>query len=361
MQLGGHAELHTVNCAHSLHSMIHEAVSTMKRIAHSLAFLCLSGILHGQETMPGLTLKRTIPLPGVTGKFDHFALDRADNRLFASAAGAHAVEIIDLASGKVIDSLSGIGKPHGLAWIAAKKRLFVADGGKGELDIFDGSSLKRIATIALSEDADDMVYDDQTHLLYVGHGGTDAANPARVAVVDTETLKLVAELPVATHPEALEFDARHDRILVNIADSGQIAVIDGKSYEITAMWSLGQSKGNTPLAYDASHDLLLVGCRTPAQILVIDGKGGKVIAKASSDAGADDLFFDPQTRQAFLIAGSGSVDAYSVSMQGELTRLSVTHTAAGAKTGYLDEIGHVLYVGVPGVDGVAAVRVYATK
>ena len=332
----------------------------MKQFACSLVLLCFSGILQGQDTH-ALTLKRTIDLPGVTGKFDHFALDRAGNRLFASAGGVHAVKVIDLVSGKVIESLGGIGKPHGLAWIASKGRLFVADGAKGELDVFEGTPLKRIAAIALSEDADDMVYDDQTHLLYVGHGGTDAAHPARVGVVDTESLKLVAELFVASHPEALEFDPKHDRILVNVADSGQIAVIDGKSHAVTATWSLGPSKGNTPLAYDTAHDLLLVGCRTPAQIVVLDGKDGRVIAKASSDAGADDLFFDATARRAYLIAGLGAIDAYAVSALGELAPVSVTHTATGAKTGLLDEIDHALYVGVPGIDGAAVVRVYETQ
>lgn len=332
----------------------------MKRLACSLALLCLGGILHGQGTH-GLTLKRTITLPGVTGKFDHFALDQAGNRLFASAAGPHAVEVIDLASGKIVDSLGDIGKPHGITWLEQMGRLFVADGVKGELDVFAGSPLKRIATIALSEDADDMVYDGQTKLLYVGHGGTDAANPARVAVVDTATLKLVAELPVATHPEALELDAKHDRILVNIADSGQIVVIDGKTHIITATWPLGHSKGNTPLAYDAAQGLLIVGCRTPAQVLVLDGNGGKEIAKSGSDTGADDLFFDAMARRAYVIAGSGAVDTFSVSPTGQLAPVSVTHTVAGAKTGLLDEQDHTLYVGIPGVGGAAAIRLYESK
>jgi len=332
----------------------------MKRFVCSLALLCLGGILHGQETH-GLTPKRTITLPGVTGKFDHFALDRVGNRLFASAAGPHAVEVIDLASGKIVDSLGSIGKPHGVVWLPETGHLFVADGAKGELDVFAGSPLARIATIALSEDADDMVYDDQTKLLYVGHGGTEAANPARVAVVDTTSLKLIAEIPVATHPEALELDPKHDRILVNIADSGQVVVIDGKTHAITSTWSLSQNKGNTPLAYDAAEGLLIVGCRTPAQVLVLDGEDGKVVAKAGSDAGADDLFFDATARRAYVIAGSGAVDTFSVSAQGQLAPISVTRTVAGAKTGLLDEQGHDLYVGIPGVGGPASIRVYEAR
>jgi hypothetical protein len=332
----------------------------MKRFACGLALLCSCIILHGQPTH-GLTLKRTITLKGVTGKFDHFALDHAGNRLFASAAGPHAVEVIDLASGAIVETLPDIGKPHGVAWVAETGRLFVADGAKGTLDIFAGSPLKPVATIALSEDADDMVYDGKTKLLYVGHGGTDAANPARIAVVDADALKLVAELPVASHPEGLELDAKEDRILANIADSGEIAVIDGGTHTILATWQLGQSKGNTPLAYDSAQGLLLVGCRTPAQMLVIDGKDGKEMARAKSDPGADDLFYDPASHRAYVIAGSGAVDTFSVSGKGELASLPVVRTVAGAKTGLFDEQEHILYVGFPGISAPAEIRLYEAR
>jgi len=334
-------------------------ISRMKQFACSFALFFVAATLHSQSTHE-LTLKRTIMLEGVTGKFDHFALDRSSNRLFASAAGSHAVEVLDLTSGKIVDTLPGIAKPHGLAWIADNRRLFVADGAKGELVVYAGSPLRRLATIPLSEDADDMVYDEQTKLLYVGHGGTDAANPARVAVVETETLKLIAELPVAKHPEALELDAKQDRILVNLADAGKIAVIDGKTHQIRTTWALGQNKGNTPLAYDAAQNLVLVGCRTPARLLVLDGKDGKEMEQATSDAGADDLFFDPTTRRAYLIAGSGAVDVFSVGPHGQVTPLPITHTVPGAKTGYLDEQGDSLFLGIPGIAGDAAVRVYDT-
>ncbi len=331
----------------------------MKRFAYSLALLSCS-LLHAQQTQ-GLTLQRTITLPGVTGKFDHFAFDRAGNRLFVSAAGPHAVEVIDLATGNISESLEGVMKPHGMVWIAATQKLYVADGAKGQLDVFAGSPLKQIGTVALSEDADDMAYDEATKLLYVGHGGTNASNPASVAIIATDTLKLWADLSVPSHPEALELDVVHDRILVNIADSGLVAVIDGKTQKIIARWPLGQSKGNTPLAYDATQGLLLVGCRTPARMLVLDGTTGQELAKESSDAGADELFFDATNRRAYVIAGSGAIDTFSVGMHGELTPISVTRTIAGAKTGYLDEQGHHLYVGIPGVGGAAAIRVYQTQ
>src|ERR1700735_4160396 len=93
-----------------------------------------------QQTPP-LVLQQTIPLPGIAGKFDHFAIDLAGDRLFAAATGNHSVEVIDLATGKVAQSITGLGKPHGLAWVATTQTLYVADGALAELRQYRGSPL----------------------------------------------------------------------------------------------------------------------------------------------------------------------------------------------------------------------------
>jgi DNA-binding beta-propeller fold protein YncE len=319
-----------------------------------------SALVCTAQTAP-LKIEKTITLDGVKGKFDHFAMDEAGNRLFAAATGNQSVEVIDLAAGKSVQSISGLGKAHGLAWIAETHRLFVADGSKGELAIYEGSPLKLAKNIKLSEDADDMAYDSVSGLLYVGHGGTDAANPAAVAVVDAKALTLVTELPVAAHPEGLEFDAASQRIFVNISDTGEVVVIDGKTHAQAAKWAIGNAKGNTPLAYDAADNLLLIGCRTPAKMIALNGKTGEQAGAAVSSTGADDLFYEPASHRAYLITGSGSVDSYSVSADGKLQTLPATKTVSGAKTGLLVPSRSELFVGVPGTSGPAEIRIYKTR
>ena len=46
-----------------------------------------------------LKLTQTIPLPGVKGRFDHFAIDTAGQRLFLAALGNNTLEVVDLAAG----------------------------------------------------------------------------------------------------------------------------------------------------------------------------------------------------------------------------------------------------------------------
>jgi hypothetical protein len=324
--------------------------------------LCLGApILQSQAPAPGLKLRQTITLDGVKGKFDHFAMDEEGNRLFAAAPGNQSVEVIDLAAGKVVDSLKGFVKPHGLAWIASTRTLFVSDGGKGELAIYSGSPLKRVKTVSLSEDADDMVYDQATGLLYVGHGGANATNPAEVAVVDANKQSLVTELPVAMHPEGLEIDANSDRIFANIADAGQVVVIDGKTHSVSATWRLKSAKGNTPLAYDQADDVMLIGCREPARIIALDGRQGSELSILSASAGADDLFFDRTTHRAYLISGEGAIDTVQLLAGGILKPVTVTRTVSGAKTGLLDPASGLLSIGIPGTTASAAIRIYQTK
>jgi len=144
--------------------------------------LCSFALIPGnsQSVFPFM-LQRTIALPGVTGKFDHFAIDLAGPFVcFAAATVNHSVEVIDLKSDKVEQSISGLGKPHGLAWVDATSSLYVADGSLCELRVYKGSPLKLAGTIKLSNDADDMVYRRCARRLYVGHGGGSAAVPGRV-------------------------------------------------------------------------------------------------------------------------------------------------------------------------------------
>ena len=96
-------------------------------------------------------------MTGVFGRFDHLAIDLAGDRLLIAATGNHSVEAIHLKSDKVLQSIGGLGKPHGLAWVDSK--LYVADGTLAELRVYAGSPLALAGSIKLSDAADDMVYD----------------------------------------------------------------------------------------------------------------------------------------------------------------------------------------------------------
>jgi DNA-binding beta-propeller fold protein YncE len=314
---------------------------------------------HAQTQSP-LLLEKSIPLPGVTGKFDHFAVDTSAHRLFMAATGNHSVEVVDLKSGKIEQSITGLGKPHGLAWVNG--RLYIADGSLAELRVYEGLPLKLTGTIKLSDDADDMVYNSARQALYVGHGGSNAENPAHVAVVDTKRFALTTNVSVATHPEALDLDEDGQRVFANIADSNEVAVIDAATNAITAHWKLTKAAENVPMAYDRELNILFVACRKPGTLIAIDASTGNELTSAQADDGADDLFYDAALSRVYVITGAGAIDVYQVDSQKQLHSLNVIQTARGAKTGLFVPSQHALYVGIPG-DSThpAELRIYTTS
>jgi hypothetical protein len=330
----------------------------MKPFLVAASFIWLAVAYASAQPTSPLSLQRTIALPAGTGKFDHFAVDLTANRLFIAATGNHSIEVLDLDAGKVDETLTGLGKPHGLAWLAESHTLYASDGTQGDLKIFAGSPLAQVKSIKLSDDADDMIYDAASHRLYVGHG----ADPAQVAVIDTVSQVLVKQLPVATHPEGLEIDNATQRIFVNVAAAGEVAVIDGKSASQIASWKLTRARSNVPLAFDSQHNVLFVACRMPARLLVLDGTSGAELADLPTAPDADDLFYDAELHRVYLIAGTGEVNVYEIGGDKTVHAVGSTPTSPGAKTGLFVPAQHALYVGVPATGGKEAeILVYSTR
>lgn len=117
-----------------------------------------------------LTLVQTILLPNVIGRIDHLNFDKKWDRLFVAELGNNSVDVIDLKAGKRINSIAtGLAEPQGIFFIPELNKLFVANGADGSVKIFDGKTLTLLKTINLDGDADNIRYDNNSGLVYVGY------------------------------------------------------------------------------------------------------------------------------------------------------------------------------------------------
>jgi Uncharacterized conserved protein len=112
-----------------------------------LCFAMLAAFMGQGRTAPPLKLEKTIPLTGVTGRIDHMAVDVEGQRLFVAALGNNSVEVLDMKSGRVIQSLKGLKAPQGIVYVPQAKRLFVANRDDGSTRAYDGVTLKFLFTI----------------------------------------------------------------------------------------------------------------------------------------------------------------------------------------------------------------------
>ncbi len=274
----------------------------MKRTIAILLLTCglFVAKMQSQEIAP-LKLVQTYRLPAdVKGNFDHFAIDLAGNRLFATPAILYRDDL---------------------------KRLYVTDGEAGDLKIADSESYKIVSSVKLLEDADSIGYDPATKLLYIDNGGGDVHQTySMLSVVDTTAGKKVVDIKVDGDTlEAMALDKSSSRLYLNNKAKSQVDVIDREKRTLIASWPVTLAKTNVAMAYDEANHRLFIACRSGG-IVVIDTQSGKELSVLPITKGVDDLVFDATSKRLYASC-DGDISVYEQSTPDSYKLLGKVPTA----------------------------------
>ena len=309
--------------------------------AFCFALVCLMAMIARAEEPASLKLIKTIPLPDVKGRFDHFAMDVKGQRLFVAALGNNTVELFDLKAGKRLRSIVGCNKPQGLLYLPKGNLLFVANGGDGRLRIYDCASFKPLVTIGSLDDADNLRYDPRADRVYLGYG--DGA----LGVVNPVTGVLTGSIKLLGHPESFQLEPDSARIFVNVPGARQIAVVDRRTRTVSEAWLVPNAKANFPMALDERNNRLFIGCRDPAKLAVLDTASGKSANELAIVGDADDLFYDAKRRRIYVSGGESFVDVIEQQDANHYKLLERIPTAPGARTSFFSPDLDQFYLAVP--------------
>ncbi len=329
----------------------------MKRSLATLlsTLVALVVAVHAQPPAP-LRLVQTIPLPGVEGRIDHFAVDTKGQRLFVSALGNNTLEVLDLRAGKRLQTIRGLHEPQGVTYVSEFNKVFVANGKDGSLRIYDGDSFRPITTLDFTDDADNVRYDRATKRIYVGYG--DGA----LGIVDAATGKRLGDIKLDAHPESFQLEASGPRIFVNIPKAGHIAVVDRERRAVVAKWPVTTARANFPLALDGADQRLFVTCRRPAEVIVFDITSGQVVTTLPVVSDADDMFYDARSRRIYISGGEGFISVIEQLDPDHYRAIAKIRTAPGARTSFFLPELRRLYLAVPHRGGQAAeIRIYEAQ
>jgi len=300
-----------------------------------------------------IKLTKTIALPGVEGRIDHFAFDAAGERLFVCALGNDTVEVLDVRKGERIHSITGLGAPQGIAYLPELNRVFVANDKGGICKIYNGKSFQAVGELDLKDDADNVRYDEATKRIYVGFGS------GGIAVANAPDGKQIGSITLSAHPEAFELEKNGKRIFVNVPNARNVAVIDQDKGAVTATWKTDLAFGNFPMALDETNHRLFVGCRIPSKLVVLNTDSGTVVTKIGISGDSDEIFYDSKRHRIYAVCGAGKIDVIEQTDPNNYRRSSETETVSGGRTGlFVPEID-TLFIAVPhrGLQQ-AEVRVY---
>lgn len=281
----------------------------------------------------------TIPLSGVEGRIDHMAATPDGRRLFVAALASNRLLSIDTQAAKVTAAVK-VKTPQGVCYLPKSGKLAVASGGAGDLQFYTGE-LKPLNTVQGLEDADNVRYDADANLVYVGYGA------GALAVIDPEMAVQTATIPLDGHPESFQLETRGTRIFINVPAAREIEVFDRADRRLLNEWKLKDGADNFPMALDEPGKRLFIGTRKPPRMLVLETEAGKEIALLSACGDTDDLFYDALSRLIYLSGGQGCVSVFRQADSMTYERLDTVNTPDGARTSLLVPGAHRLYVAVP--------------
>jgi YVTN family beta-propeller protein len=206
-------------------------------------------------------------LPGVEGRIDHLAIDLSGKRLFVAALGNNTLEVVDLSSLSVAASILGLSEPQGVAFIAESNKLYVANGGNGKCNVYDGSTYALLKRLDLGGDADNMHYAAAGRQLVVSAGNG-------LSFINTASDEIVGRVELPGHPEGFALEQNGPRIFANVPLSrGRVFAVDRERAVTLGAWRAGgffsNLFSNFPLSLDDANKLLFVGTRTPARLAVM--------------------------------------------------------------------------------------------
>jgi DNA-binding beta-propeller fold protein YncE len=303
-----------------------------------------------------LTLVARIPVPQMTGTWDHLTVDPVTDRLFASAQEDNQVRVFDLRARKPLYTISGgFNRPQGLYYVPGANALAVTNGRDGSLRSFDGKTYAPIKILPLTLGADMMDMDPQTKYLYVDHGGVDSnRGPGALAIVDSKTWEQVGEVPTEYRPASLEVEKGGSRLFVSLPGLNQIAVVDRTKNQISSRFQLPRPGEPIALALDEAKRRIFVGSRKPSSFTVLDMDTGRQIETLDTIDGIEGIYLDTKLHRIYLTALDGYVQVIQQLDVDHYKTIARFFTGHHAGTSQWVPNLNLFCVAVPPVDGQAA-------
>jgi hypothetical protein len=264
-----------------------------------------------QEQQQPLRLTQTIPLPGVKGRLDHVGVDLEKKRLFVAAVTNNTLEVVDLAGGKVIDSLAGLKDTQDALFLGGDFNKLYVTSLDGHVRVFQGDTFRLVQDFKVAAGPNRLFYDPATNLVYFGYGGQMAGNNAseRVGILQPKrgagNDQLLGAITVPTpRPGHLAEIAMEDNGILLVCDSlaDLIFQFDTQKRELIKSWP-ARGDGAADMALDRVRHRVFVGTRIPPEMTVYDSLSGREIQTLPAPETMDGVYYDANLKRVYMTGG----------------------------------------------------------
>jgi YVTN family beta-propeller protein len=244
------------------------------------------------DTTSGKVVGSITGLQGTHG----VAFDATGRYGYISDGRANAVVVFDRHTFEKVASIPAGTNPDGIAYEPVTKTVWAFNGRSNSATVIDTESRKVVATIALpgkpefpQADGKGMVFDN-------------IEDKNSIVKLDAKTDKLVATWPLSgcESPSGLAMD-QAKRHLFPVCDGGKMAVVDAESGKTLANPTIGD--GPDAAGFDAKHQLAFASNGGSGTLSVVDASNSsyKTIEELPTEKGARTMAFDPANEKIYVV------------------------------------------------------------
>lgn len=220
------------------------------------------------------------------------------NRGFISDGGSGEVVVFNLKTHAVEQKVKAGVNPDGILYDPASQRVFAFNGGSHDATAIDAATGKVAGTIALDGKPEFPVTDAK------GNVYANIEDKSEIVHLDPHTLKIKATWSIAPcqEPSGLAMDVRDHR-LFSVCQDKLMAVVDAESGKVVATVPIGQ--GPDAARYDAGHKLAFSSNGRDGTLTVVkqEGPDKYVVAQTvATERSARTMALDAKTRKIYLAA-----------------------------------------------------------
>ena len=295
-----------------------------------------------------------LPANGAEGGFDHADIHAASDRLYVAHTCNDALDVIDCARERYIESVPGLTAVAGALVSEARGLVFTSNRGENTISMFAPGAERDAVKITVGVKPNGLAFDPARGVLIAANVGDAAiAGSFTISVVDIGRRERIAEIPVPGRTRWAVYDPVRDMFYVNISSPAKIVAVDARNPRTVDAEIDVAAAGPHGLDIDPPSGRLFCAC--DARVLfAIDAASGRTLGDVGLSGAPDVIFLHPGTGLLYVAIGDpGVIDVIDTS---QMRRVQTIDTEAGAHTLALDRKRNKVFAFLPETHRAAVYR-----
>ncbi len=298
-----------------------------------------------------LRILSDVPLTGGATRLDYQSLASEAGRLYIAHLGSDLMTVFDVNKQTIVGDVKDLRRVHGVMAVPDLHHVYASATGTNELAVIDDQTLQVVARAPAGDYPDGVAYASKEGKIYVSdlHGKTDT-------VIDAKTNKPIATIQLGGGAGNTQYDSVSDRIFVTVHGKNELAEIDPTSDQVVDRYPLTGCNGSHGLLIDSQHRLAFIACEENAKLAVFDLAAKRMTAIHPVGADPDVLAFDPGFGRLYVSAESGIISVFDERGR-NLDKVGEGFFAANAHSVAVDSRTHRVYFPLQNVGGKPILRI----